>query len=108
MGTMLSESFSYEKTFESEKWVKEIPFLKFKSEWDVKVIPPFCGAVVRFLVKFNDKEISVYLDCYNNLGAVGKPYWEIYPYVNDDVYRCYMNETENLLHAIDITLNKTV
>lgn len=105
MISMLQKSFEYEKAFESERWIEEIPYLNFKPEWKVKVIPPFCGAVVRFRIDYNDIELSVYLDCYDNLGSVGQPYWELYPYVNDDTFRCLMNDTDELLHAIEISLN---
>ena len=72
---------SYETLMESQKWTKEIPNINFHEEWDIKITPPFGGAVVRFRV--NDR-VSVYLDCYNRLGVWDGPYWEIYP-VNDDV-----------------------
>ena len=71
-----------EKTYEYDKWKQEIPFINFPSDWGVKIIPTFTGAVVRFLVnmKDSDSSISVYLDCYDELGCFGEPYWEIYPY----------------------------
>lgn len=89
----------YEKIMESGKWISEIPYLNFKPEWQVKVIPPFAGAVIRFIIKNGEKTISVYLDCYNKLGCYNKPYWEIYPYL-DDTFRCDMSDTESLLEAI--------
>lgn len=60
------------------EWCKIIPKLKFKSEWDVKIIPPFGGAIIRFTVDYNQKHCSIYLDCYGRLGVVDKPYWEVY------------------------------
>ena len=94
----------YEKLMESRKWIKEIPFIKFKEEWEVKVIPNFAGSVVRFLVKYKEKEVSVYLDCYDNLGSEGRPYWEVYPY-KDDTFRCYIEETKELFYAINQSLS---
>jgi len=95
--------YYYDNIMESEKWVNEIPFIKFKKEWEVKIIPPLRGATVRFLVKLLDREVSVYLDCHNRLASMENPYWEIYPYDND-IFRCDMNDTESLLKAIEHTL----
>lgn len=91
------------KEFEWEKWYKEIPFLTFPDHLEVKIIPPFTGAIVRFLVrdkKYHGAEVSIYLDCYSILGASSKPYWEVYPY-EGDVFRCGMNETEELVESIE-------
>ena len=88
-----------ERNEEWREWIKEIPYIRFPSEWEIKIIPPFGGAMARFLVKIGIKEISVYLDCHGSLGACDTPYWEVYPY-NDDVYRCDMNETAELINAI--------
>ena len=96
-------SSKYSQVMEHTKWLKEIPYLKFPSEWEVQISPPFTGAVVRFRVKYNDREVSVYLDCYGSLGAIDQPYWEIYPH-QEDTYRCYMNETEELMNAIKESL----
>lgn len=90
---------------EVRKWCVEIPYINFPSEWDVKIIPNFSGSVIRFLVKKNnDIKISVYLDCYDNLGCYGKPYWEIYPH-KEDVFRCDMNDTKTLIKAINEELD---
>ena len=89
---------------DSHKWVKEIPYIKFPTDWDVKIIPNFGGSVVRFIVKKEDLTVSVYLDCYENLGYYGEPYWEIYPYY-DDVFRCPMKDVESLIKAIKETIN---
>lgn len=98
-------------TIESkEKWreiIKDIPKLKFKSEWEVKVIPPFGGALARFTVDYNGNHVSVYLDWYGRLGCVEEPYWELYP-IDGDTRRYYLNETEELLKDIETVLeNKT-
>lgn len=87
---------------EYQKWAKLIPAINFPSDWKIQVIPPFGGAIVRFTAhRENSKNtVSVYLDCYDRLGCVGEPYWEIYPY-QGDTYRCPMNEVEELLEAID-------
>ena len=95
----------YDTEMEIEKWRKEIPYIKFHCDWEVKIIPPFAGATVRFKVKKDDAEVSIYLDCYDTLGCVGKPYWEVYPY-EEDTYRCLMDDTEKLLEAISKSIEE--
>lgn len=96
--------YKYSEQMEHSKWIKEIPYINFPSNWQVQVSPPFAGAVVRFRVKCGNAEISIYLDCYDKLGIFGEPYWEIYPHEHD-VYRCAMADVDDLLkniqHAID-------
>ena len=107
---------SYQDTFmerskveSSEKWRElqaDIPSLNFKPEWGIKIIPPFGGAVARFII-MKDKEFvcSVYLDWYSVLGCMDKPYYELYPF-EDDVKRYYLNETNVLLQDIDTLFNE--
>lgn len=97
-----------EEIYEWEKWQEEIPYLNFKPEWKVKVVPPFRGAIARFYVDYNDNFVSIYLDCYNELGYVGQPYWEIYPNYQNENERFYINETDELLEAIDKSLMERV
>jgi hypothetical protein len=98
-------SHDLEISMEWGKWRNEIPFLRFLNEWEVRVIPPITGAVVRFIVKMGEAEVSVYLDCYENLGMFGEPYWEIYPY-EDDTFRCKMADTDALIEAIGHSLKE--
>jgi len=88
------------KEFEWSKWRGQIPYISFPSNWEVKIIPPNGGAIVRFLVNPN---VSVYLDCYDLLACYGEPYWEIYN--GDDIYRCDINDTETLIAAIQYGLD---
>lgn len=104
MGDFLINAL-YERKREYGKWAEEIPYIKFPKNYEVKIMPPFNNAIVRFLVKCNNASVSVYLDCYDKLGSVGKPYWEIYPYEND-TFRCLLKETDLLLEAIEKSLNK--
>jgi len=94
-------SHKLSKVLEWDKWIKEIPFIPFSKKWEVKIIPPTQGAIVRFRVrirKYKDaKYISVYLDCYDILGSFGSPYWEIYPNKEGDVSRIPMNDMDELL-----------
>lgn len=80
-------------------WIAKIPAIQFDHDWKVQVIPPFSGALVRFRVTVGDKTASVYLDGYETLGLFGEPYWEVYP-VGDDVGRCAMADTDELLSLI--------
>ena len=89
----------YSELMEHKKWTHEIPYLSFPLDWEVKIVPPFSGAVVRFYIKKEKAFVSVYLDCYDLLGYCQEPYWEVHPYT-DDVFRCEMNETDKLLTAI--------
>ena len=103
--------YGVERDLEYRRWATEIQFIKFPDDWEIKIVPPFGGAIIRFIVKrkgIEEPKISVYLDCYDNLGSVGKPYWEIYPY-KGDTYRCLMGEVDDLLDAIGLALgNKRV
>ena len=72
----------YETLQECRGWGARIPALHFEKEWDVKIIPPFGGAVIRFHISHNNKNVSVYFDGYSELGCVPEPYWEYY----DELY----------------------
>lgn len=88
--------------YEWEKWCKEIPYISFPPDWEVKAIPPYGGAIIRYLIRLKADPIiicSIYLDCYGELGHCTEPYWEVYPY-NEDCYRCPMGDTQSLLDAI--------
>lgn len=82
---------------------KVVPPLHFKPEWEVKIIPPFGGAVARFTVGYNKKHVSVYLDWHGRLGCVDEPYYELYPF-DGDTKRHYLYETEELMKDIDSVL----
>ena len=88
-----------EKAEEWRDWVRKIPSINFPSDWSVRIIPAFAGAMIRFLVTKGDKEVSVYLDVFARLGAWDEPYWEIYPYDND-TFRCRMEDVDTLLSKI--------
>lgn len=98
----------WERLYDARNWCSKIPYLPFKQGWLIKIIPPFAGAVARFLVSKGDnveKYVSVYLDCYSQLGIHESPYWEVYPY-NGDTFRCDMNEVNSLIDAIECSLNE--
>ncbi len=86
----------------AENWreiMGQMPDLEFPSGWRVAVIPPFSGAVARFVVKQGDARVSVYADWFENLAYYGEPYWEIYPY-HEDVWRCPIADAGALIDAI--------
>ena len=99
----------YERVQESRKWMKKIPSLHFEKEWDVKIIPPFGGAVIRFWIGYNSKEVSVYFDAYSELGFMVDendnpiPYFEYYD--GEDCHRYYMDESEKMMEDIKNFLN---
>ena len=88
----------YEKLQECRKWGSEIPALHFEKEWDVKIIPPFGGAVIRFCIEYNGKHVSVYFDGYSELGCVPEPYLEYYD--GEDCHRYLMDESEQMMTDI--------
>ena len=89
----------------AEDWrgcCNKIPFIKFPANWKVKMIPPFAGAIARFLVELpgSPKLVkSIYLDFYDNLGCHGTPYWEVHPY-RGDCGRCDLDDTKKLIKMI--------
>lgn len=96
----------WDSRFETREWCNKIPYIPFKQGWLVKVIPPFAGAVVRFIVSTTGKDrVSVYLDCYSQLGSWDIPYWEVYPH-GDDVFRCKMEDVDKLVEAIEQSLKE--
>lgn len=98
----MKTSAELEEILEWKNWYKKIPAIQFPAHWKIQVIPPFCGAMIRFRVstdKIKRGDISVYLDCYDILGFFGEPYWEVYPH-KGDTFRCAMNEIDELLKGI--------
>ena len=89
-----------------ESWIDKIPKLHFAEDWDIKIIPPYLGAMVRFVVTQKDATVSVYLDCNQMLGyADGDPYWEIYPNYDGDTQRFSIEDSKGLLAAISDSIN---
>lgn len=105
MNKNLDLVYEYSREMKHEKYMREVPYLKFDADWEIKVLLPFAGAMLRFMVKKQDVEISVYLDCFGNLGAVSHPYWEIYPAENGDCFRCDMSDTDSLINEIRKSIN---
>jgi len=98
------ERLRVERAEEWTDWMIKIPALKFSPDWEVKIIPPFGGAMVRFWIDKGENHISIYLDCHERLGCFGAPYWEIYPY-QGDTYRCGIDEVDDLMEKISEALD---
>jgi len=94
------QRYDVERDEKWREWIKKIPAIQFKPEWRVKVIPPFGGAMARFLVEHNGLTTSVYLDVYETLGCHERPYWEVYP-VGDDTGRVAMEDVDGLVRLIE-------
>lgn len=99
----------YDILRETKKWVKELPALHFEKEWDVKIIPPFGGAIIRFHINHNGKHVSVYFDAYSELGWMKDedgnpiPYFEYYN--GEDTCRYYIDEADQMMKDIKKYLN---
>lgn len=92
----------------------DIPFLRFRPDWEVKVIPPFLGAMARFQVRKGSAWVSAYLDVYTRLSGLAfgeghTPHWEIYPAAGDacmDVNRFPMEDVDGLMAAIHASIEE--
>lgn len=98
------------KAYNWRGWIDKIPYISWPADWKVKALPPFAGAIIRYNVKHKDdhddsRGASVYLDCYDRLGCVGEPYWEVYPIDDDgECGRCMMENVDMLLKFIEAAL----
>lgn len=85
--------------------IVRIPWLHFRGDWQVRIIPPFGDAVIRFQVILPSGTLkSIYMDSRHSLGVWGdlstcEPYWEVYPY-RGDVGRCALDDTIMLMEMI--------
>jgi len=102
----ISTTAKYDRVMETREWSASIPPITFPSDWQVHIVPPFAGAVVRFVVVKGDSYVSVYLDGYDMLGIENEPYWEIFT-PNEDSFprRCPMDDTDTLIALIHEALS---
>ena len=92
--------------------IVRIPWLHFRGDWQVRIIPPFGDAVIRFQVILPSGTLkSIYMDSRHSLGVWGDlnnpqpdPYWEVYPY-RGDVGRCHLADTIMLMEMIQDETN---
>jgi len=81
--------------------------LTFQGNWKVRIIPPWAGAMARFVVSKGDKKVSVYFDTDDRLGCMDKkPYYEIYPAADGETARFYPDEADEMMLAIRKSLNR--
>lgn len=91
----------------------EIPPLRFKPEWDVRILPPFGGTMMRFFVDCNGRHVSVFCDFFSKVSLSDEPYWEMYPrHYRDadgrlvtDYVQFPIADTEGLMRCVEAELN---
>ena len=112
-GGVVEEKLKRYHVEQEQDWRGEsvrIPWLHFRGDWQVRVIPPFGDAVIRFQVILPSGLLkSVYMDSRHSLGTWGdlatcQPYWEVYPY-QGDVGRCALEDTIMLMEMIQDETN---
>lgn len=84
---------------------REVPFIKFPADWEIRMTPPFAGADARFAVRKDGAFVSAYLDFDSNLGCMDDPYWEIHP-IDGDCARYLLHETDDLLAGIALSIKQ--
>ena len=98
-----------EQIREYRKWANKMPVFHFDKEWDVKIVPPFAGALTRFTISYNGKWVSVYFDAYASLGwfcddeGNPLPYFECYN--GENIYRYLLDESEQMMRDVRNYLN---
>ena len=100
----LIDRYKIENSEDWRKWSNDMPKLSFNPDWQIKVIPPFGGAIARFLVFKGENRVSVYFDANGVLGAMDEPYWEAYP-IDGDAERFLLGEEDAMLKAIERQLS---
>lgn len=104
--------YRYEEIHNYEYWAHNVPAFHFDKEWDVKIIPPFMDAIIRFTIDYKGKHISVYLDALNALGYFRDENNEVAPYFEyfdgDECYRYGVDESEKMMDDIRKFLNSEV
>jgi hypothetical protein len=69
----------HDNVFEAEKWAAQIPSINFPMAWQVKVLPAYKNAVIRYMVSSKaGSQVSVLFDPYGiHTDEVGE-YWDVY------------------------------
>lgn len=100
----------YDDKMDSMTWQDKLPFLQFKPDWLVRIVPPFVGAVIRFKVRKNTtpghQNVSIYFDAFNHLGSMRNPYWEVYPAADGDTARFHLGEESEMMEEIEASLRR--
>ena len=85
----------------------EIPFIKFKAHWEVRVIPPWAFALARFNVRDSSKEdkryCSIYLDCFTMMDDLNGSFWEVFlcGVGGDEPERFDLSDVQGVVDCID-------
>lgn len=104
----LNDRYNIERNENWRDWAVKIPAMRFDSDWDVGIVPPFMGALARFWVAKGEKAVSVYFDAFSYLGYMFDddgnpiPYYEV---LMDDTKRYMIDETEKMMADIRAYLN---
>ena len=105
--------YDVESINEYREWGNKLPSFNFDKEWNVKIIPPFGCAIIRFSISYNNKWASVYFDAYSELGYMYNeitnepiPYFEFYD--GEDCHRYLIDESEEMMDDIRKHLNGEV
>ena len=107
------------------EWVDlamKIPELNFDSSWNVRIIPPFTGALIRFMVCKGDKYCSVFLNVTKerpserHLFYLVDFWWGVIEHTESDCqlsmlskkhdYYVPMNEVEELMDTIKTIMER--
>ena len=91
---------------DQREWYDKMPNVPFPAAWDVRAVPPFGGAMVRYRIQHKGADISVYMDAHDRLGCVREPYWEIYPGADGDPDRFLLNEVDELVAGIQAAIDR--
>lgn len=88
------------------EWIPYIPWIHFPCHFDIKIIPPYGGAMVRFEIRLhnqpNRRKVDVYLDCNQRLGFFDdKAYWEV-----SSGERFEISDVKNMIQHIDFLLQQ--
>ena len=90
-------------------WCNRIRPFRFDSDWDVRIIPPFGGAITRFTITKGDKHVSVYLDVFSRLGLMydetgdAVPYYEVFD--GENTPRFLLDKVDEMMSYIRTVLN---
>jgi len=109
----LEDQLSRHKIEKEEKWDEyntAMPFIPVLEDWEIRILPPFGGALMRFQLQKGKRHFSIYFDATGALGIMTSPYWEVYPMILkevdengnpiEDTMRYYQNEFREMIKDI--------
>jgi hypothetical protein len=86
--------YEIERAEDWHSWIDKIQPFELRQGYIIKVIPPFGGALTRFLIGHtsSDRTVSIYFDGFGNLGAMDYPYYEAYEIAGETYRSADINE----------------